>query len=57
MNTFMNRAIEKQMAQRTVELGRSGDGIALLELAELLHKDSVEVRRLAQAKHSRVKSG
>lgn len=43
----MDRAIEKQLAQRAVELGRSRDGTALPELVGLLHKESVEVRRLA----------
>lgn len=43
----MDRLIEKQMAQRAVELGRNGDGAALPELAGLLHKESDEVRRLA----------
>jgi hypothetical protein len=43
----MDRLIEKQMAQRAVELGRSRDGSALPELAGLLQKDSAEVRRLA----------
>lgn len=43
----MDRAIEKKLAQRAVELGRSGDGAALVELAELLGSPSAEVRRLA----------
>ncbi len=43
----MDRAIEKQLAQRAVELGRCGNGAALAELAELLAKPSAEVRRLA----------
>jgi len=43
----MDRSIEKQLTQRALELGRSRDGAALPELAGLLQKDSVEVRRLA----------
>lgn len=43
----MERAIEKKLAARAVELGRSGDGRALPELTELLGKPSAEVRRLA----------
>ena len=43
----MDRAIEKRLAERAVTLGRGGDGAALPELADLLTKESAEVRRLA----------
>lgn len=43
----MNRAIEKQLSDRALALGKSGDGDALPELTELLATDSVAVRRLA----------
>ena len=43
----MNRQIEKKLATRAVELGNAGNGQALPELANLLKKDSAEVRRLA----------
>ncbi|MBI5526217.1 MAG: HEAT repeat domain-containing protein [Deltaproteobacteria bacterium] len=43
----MDRSIEKKLAARAVELGRAGEGGALAELAELLLKESAEVRRLA----------
>jgi hypothetical protein len=43
----MDRSVEKRLAQRAVELGRSGDGAALGELAGLLAQPSAEVRRLA----------
>ena len=43
----MHRTLEKQLAARAVELGKSGDGAALPELVELLGGDSVQVRRLA----------
>lgn len=42
----MDRAIEKKLAQRAVELGRAGDGAALTELTALLATPSPEVRRL-----------
>ncbi len=43
----MNRQIEKRLAARAVELGRAGLGVGLAELAGLVKKESVEVRRLA----------
>ncbi len=43
----MDRAIEKGLAARAVELGRSGDAAAMPELTTLLRKPSAEVRRLA----------
>lgn len=43
----MDRAIEKKLSARAVELGRTGDPAALPELLELLAKPSNEVRRLA----------
>ncbi len=42
----MNRAIEKQLSERALALGKSGDGDALPELIDLLATDSVAVRRL-----------
>jgi hypothetical protein len=43
----MDRAIEKVMSARAVELGRAGDPAGMPELLELLAKPSGEVRRLA----------
>ncbi len=43
----MDRAIEKTLSARAVEIGRAGDPAGLPELLELLAKPSGEVRRLA----------
>ena len=43
----MERSLEKALAARAVELGKSGRGEALPELAGLLASPSAEVRRLA----------
>jgi len=43
----MDRAIEKTLSARAVELGRAGEPVGLAELIDLLGKPSGEVRRLA----------
>jgi len=43
----MDRAIEKTLSARAVELGRAGEPAGLPELVDLLGKPSGEVRRLA----------
>ncbi len=43
----MDRAIEKTLSARAVELGRAGDPAGMPELLELLAKPSGQVRRLA----------
>lgn len=43
----MDRPLEKQLRDRAVALGRSGDGGALAELLSLAQETSAQVRRLA----------
>jgi hypothetical protein len=43
----MDRTLEKQLCDRAVHLGRSGDGGALAELLQLAQEPSAQVRRLA----------
>ncbi len=43
----MDRAIEKSLSARAVELGRAGESAGLPELVDLLGKPSGQVRRLA----------
>ena len=43
----MDRSLEKQLCERAVALGQSGDGAVLAELADLAREPSGQVRRLA----------